>query len=78
MYNVDFICNKSPTTRDLTGFLRTISEKAKISIFIEKDSRRVNAHSLLGLLSLDLKSGDKLCAYCDDKSVLDFVKDYFS
>lgn len=78
MYNIDFICNKTPTTRDLTNFLHAISEKAKISIFIEKDSRRVNAHSLLGLLSLDLKSGDKLCTYCDDESILDFVKDYFS
>lgn len=78
MFNTTFICNKTPTTRDLTNFLHTISEKSKISIFIEKDSRRVNAHSLLGLLSLDLKSGDNLCIYCDDKNILNFIKDYFS
>lgn len=77
MFTDSFTCNKTLTIRDLTSFLRALSEKTKSSIFVEKESRKVNAHSLLGLLSLGIKKGDKLKIYCDNKQALDFVKTYF-
>lgn len=48
-------------------------------VYIEKDGRTVNAHSILGVLSLYIKSGDTITIYsdCDNfefDEIIEFIK----
>ena len=54
-------------TKDLTTFI-VCSHKFKSKIWIEREERRINAKSLLAVLSLDITSGTgiKLIADGDD------------
>lgn len=47
-----------------------IQEITKRPFFIEKNERRVNAKSLLGLLSLGVKENDKVLLISDDEDGL--------
>jgi phosphocarrier protein len=50
--------------RPATFFIQKANEY-KSSIWIEKDERKVNAKSLLGVLSLGIVKGTKVCIIAD-------------
>lgn len=65
---------------DLNGraaqqFMQTISSNFFSSLYMEKDVRKINAHSLLGLLSLGVKKGDKINFYSENEQALDFISE---
>ena len=57
-------------SRHAVALAQRVQETTKRSIFIEKDERRVNAKSLLGLLSLGVKENDKVFLISDDEDAL--------
>ena len=70
--------------RPATFFIQKANE-FKSSIWIEKEERRVNAKSLLGILSLGIVGGTgiRIIAYCSDEqqaveSLVELVESGFS
>ena len=57
-------------SRRAVTLAQRVQETTKRPIFIEKNERRVNAKSLLGLLSLGVKENDKVFLISDDEDVL--------
>lgn len=57
-------------SRRAVALAQRVQETTKRPIFIEKDERRVNAKSLLGLLSLGVKENDKVFLISDDEDAL--------
>ncbi len=78
MNTFDVVCPKDFNGREAAELVRLLSEKVKIPVFIEKDGRQANGHSILGILSLCLKMGDKLKIHCDNKDSLVYVRDLFN
>ncbi len=64
--------------REAAQFVRILSEKVKYPVFIEKDGRNANAHSILGILSLCIKTGDKLVINSEKEDAVRFAFDLFS
>ena len=56
-------------------FVQDISCNVFSGLYMEKDIRRINAHSLLGVLSLCVKKGDKIKFCSENKSALDFLSE---
>lgn len=59
--------------RPATFFIQKANE-FKSSIWVEKDERRVNAKSLLGVLSLNLVQGAEISIIADGNDDADAVK----
>ena len=59
--------------RPATFFIQKANE-FKSSIWVEKDERRVNAKSLLGVLSLNLVQGAEITIIADGSDDADAVK----
>lgn len=59
--------------RPATFFIQKANE-FKSSIWVEKDERRVNAKSLLGVLSLNLVQGAEISIIADGSDDADAVK----
>ena len=59
--------------RPATFFIQK-SNEFKSSIWVEKDERRVNAKSLLGVLSLNLVQGAEITIIADGSDDADAVK----
>ncbi len=59
--------------RPATFFIQRANE-FKASIWVEKDERRVNAKSLLGVLSLGIVKGTKISIIADGSDEDDAVK----
>lgn len=57
-------------SRRAVALAQRVQEITKRPIFIEKSERRVNAKSLLGLLSLGVKENDKVFLISDDEDGL--------
>lgn len=57
-------------SRRAVALAQRVQEITKRPIFIEKNERRVNAKSLLGLLSLGVKENDKVFLISDDEEGL--------
>jgi len=57
-------------SRRAVALAQKIQEITKRPFFIEKSERRVNAKSLLGLLSLGVKENDKVFLISDDEDGL--------
>ena len=57
-------------SRRAVALAQRIQEVTKRPFFIEKNERRVNAKSLLGLLSLGVKENDNVILISDDESGL--------
>lgn len=55
-------------------FFTQISNKFRASVWIEKEERRVNAKSLLGVLSLGVVGGDAIRIIADGQDEKDAVK----
>jgi len=65
---------------DLNGraaqrFVQTISLNIFSSLYCEKGERKVNAHSILGLLSLGIKKGDKIKFFSQREEALNYVSE---
>ncbi len=63
------------------AMLIQISSDFTCSIYIEKDGRRANAKSLLGVLSLGIDSGDEIDIVADgegEKEAVEKLKAYVS
>ena len=74
MYSKDvLVCNQVGLhARPVTFFIQKANE-FKSSIWVEKDDRRVNAKSLLGVLGSGIKQGDEIEIVCegqDEKEAL--------
>ena len=75
-----FICDSNLTKRKIYNFVYNINYKYKnISIYLGTSNRMVNAHSILGMLSLKIKTGDTITviSYCDSikfNDIFDFIK----
>ena len=70
--------------RPATFFIQRANE-FKSSIWVEKDERRVNAKSLLGVLSLGIVKGTKISIIADGsdeeeavKTLIDLIESNFS
>lgn len=74
----EIVCPIDFNGREAAQFVRLLSEKVKYSVFIEKEGRQANAHSILGILSLCLKAGDKLKIHCEDENSLCFIINLFN
>ena len=57
-------------SRRAVALAQKVQEITKRPFFIEKSERRVNAKSLLGLLSLGVKENDKVFLISDDEDGL--------
>lgn len=57
-------------SRRAVALAQRVQETTKRPFLIEKDERRVNAKSLLGLLSLGVKENDKVFLISDDEDAL--------
>ena len=57
-------------SRRAVTLAQKVQETTKRPFLIEKDERRVNAKSLLGLLSLGVKENDKVLLISDDEDAL--------
>ena len=57
-------------SRRAVALAQKVQEITKRPFFIEKSERRVNAKSLLGLLSLGVKENDKVLLISDDEDGL--------
>lgn len=57
-------------SRRAVALAQRVQEITKRPFFIEKSERRVNAKSLLGLLSLGVKENDKVLLISDDEDGL--------
>lgn len=57
-------------SRRAVTLAQRVQETTKRPFLIEKDERRVNAKSLLGLLSLGIKENDKVFLISDDEDAL--------
>lgn len=57
-------------SRRAVALAQKVQEITKRPFFIEKNKRRVNAKSLLGLLSLGVKENDKVLLISDDEDGL--------
>ena len=57
-------------SRRAVTLAQRVQETTKRPFLIEKDERRVNAKSLLGLLSLGVKENDKVLLISDDEDAL--------
>lgn len=55
-------------------FIGEIQDKIHNAVFFEKDNRKVNAKSLLGILSLGVEKGEKIKVLCVDESEYDILE----
>lgn len=51
-----------PVARDIQACVR----ESNVSVYIEKDGRRVSANSMIGILSLGIVNGDTIKVSCYD------------
>lgn len=56
------------TGRKAIYFVQQIQDTLKNAIYLGKDERQVNAKSLLGVLSLGIKEGDKFNLFYEDEA----------
>jgi phosphotransferase system HPr (HPr) family protein len=72
------------TGRQAMYFTQNVQEALNNAIFLEKDNRRVNAKSLLGVLSLGITQGEKIQVFCNSEEeyrvmeeIVNFIKEEF-
>lgn len=72
------------TGRQAMYFTQNVQEVLNNAIFLEKDNRRVNAKSLLGVLSLGITQGEAIQVFCNSeeeyrvmKEIVNFIKEEF-
>jgi phosphotransferase system HPr (HPr) family protein len=70
------------TGRQAMYFTQNVQETLNNAIFLEKDNRRVNAKSLLGVLSLGITQGESIQISCNNEEeyrvmeeIINFVKE---
>ena len=62
--------------RQAMYFIGEVQNKLHNAIFLEKKNRRVNAKSLLGILSLGIKKEEKIKVLCIDEYFREYYKWY--
>ena len=68
MYYFDITAERDLFGRNASYFVYDINQAIpNDAVYIEKDNRRVNAKSILGVLSLGVLKGDSLKVYTDGK-----------
>ena len=72
--------NKSLVGRDAVYFVQSLTP-IRTEIYIDKEGRRINAKSILGLLSADICKNDVLeiavLDDCESNNVLETLKKFF-
>ena len=56
-----------------------VTSKLKSSVYLEIGNRRINAKSIIGVLSMDLQAGDRVWVLIngeDEISAMDAIKEY--
>lgn len=60
--NKEFIINRTFDSRYVKNFINKVVA-IKSDVYFAKDDRKINAKSIIGLLSLGLSMGDKIAIY---------------
>ena len=60
--NKEFIINRTFDSRYVKNFINKVTA-IKSDVYFAKDDRKINAKSIIGLLSLGLSMGDKIEIY---------------
>lgn len=63
------------------AMLVQVASKYESSIYLEADSKKVNAKSIMGMMSLGLDTGEKVNAFADgadEDEALKGIEDYLS
>ena len=77
---VCFACDEDTHMKSIALLIQKASNFDS-SIYIEKDDRRANAKSLLGVLSLGIDSGDRLVVVAegeDEEAAVELIVDYMA
>lgn len=77
---VCFACDEETHMKSIALLIQKASNFDS-SIYIEKDDRRANAKSLLGVMSLGIDSGDQLKVIAegeDEEAAVDVIVDYMT
>lgn len=77
MYREEVIIPKDIFNRTAANLVHQTSQVHMPTVFVEKDGRRANACSLLGLLSLRLLKGEKVSLVSTSKENLNKVLTLF-
>ena len=68
MYEFDITAERDLFGRNASSFVYSINQSIPSdAVYIEKENRRVNAKSILGILSLGVVKGDNLTVFADGK-----------
>ncbi|NLC89637.1 MAG: HPr family phosphocarrier protein [Clostridiaceae bacterium] len=77
---VCFACDEDTHMKSIALLIQKASNFDS-SIYIEKDDRRANAKSLLGVMSLGIDSGDRLMVVAegeDEEAAVELIVDYMA
>ncbi|NLV99190.1 MAG: HPr family phosphocarrier protein [Clostridiaceae bacterium] len=77
---VCFACDEDTHMKSIALLIQKASNFDS-SIYIEKDDRRANAKSLLGVMSLGIDSGDRLMVVAegeDEEEAVELIVDYMA
>lgn len=77
---VCFACDEDTHMKSIALLIQKASNFDS-SIYIEKDDRRANAKSLLGVMSLGIDSGDHLMVVAegeDEEAAVELIVDYMA
>ena len=77
---VCFACDEDTHMKSIALLIQKASNFDS-SIYIEKDDRRANAKSLLGVMSLGIDSGDRLLVVAegeDEEAAVELIVDYMA
>lgn len=77
---VCFACDEETHMKSIALLIQKASN-FNSSIYIEKDDRRANAKSLLGIMSLGIDSGDQLTILAegeDEEAAVEIISDYMA
>jgi len=66
--------NNDILVKNVTKIVFGLNNLTNSSIYFEKENRRVNAKSILGLLSLMVGKGDKITVYYTENGLEDKIK----